>query len=61
MTKDKIIQVSGFGVKNTIGTQCDYLVVGLTESGRVLISRGNSDGDWFDISPKKIDDHEEIL
>lgn len=46
---DPIVQVSGFGVANTNGTQCDYMLVGLTQSGQVVISRG--DGDWADISP----------
>lgn len=49
--KDKIIQVSGFGVENTNTTQCNYMIVGVTESGKVVISRG--DGEWGDISPKE--------
>lgn len=48
---DKIIQVSGFGIKDTTITQCDYMVVGLTESGKVVITNG--DGEWVDISPKE--------
>jgi len=48
---DKIIQVSGFGVKNTERTQCDFMVVGITESGKIIITQG--DGIWCDISPKK--------
>ena len=47
--KDKIIQVSGFGVNNTSQTQCDYIIAALTESGRVLMSIG--DKDWWDITP----------
>jgi len=47
---DKIIQVSGFGVKNTSQTQCDYILVALTAMGKVLLSRG--DRDWCDVSPK---------
>jgi hypothetical protein len=47
--KDKIIQVSGFGVENTQSTQCNYMIVGLTESGKVLITQG--DRKWADISP----------
>lgn len=46
--KDKITQVSGFGVANTPNTQCDYMLVGLTESGRVVISNG--DGQWADVT-----------
>jgi len=46
--KDKIIQISGFGVENTQGTQCNYMIVGLTESGKVLITQG--DRVWADIS-----------
>jgi hypothetical protein len=45
---DKIIQVNGFGVANTKNTQCDYMLVALTESGRVLMSRGN--GEWCDVT-----------
>ena len=48
---DKIIQVNGFGVKNTLGTLCDYMIVAVTESGKVLISQGDSR--WCDISPKE--------
>lgn len=50
MKEDKIIQVSGFGVENTSLTQCNYLIVGLTESGQVVITTG--DGVWANISPK---------
>lgn len=49
--KDKIIQVSGFGVRNTQYTQCEYMIAGLTESGKVIITTG--DGIWADISPKE--------
>lgn len=49
--EDKIIQISGFGVNNTKNTQCDYMIIGLTESGKVLITTG--DGKWANISPKK--------
>ena len=48
---DKIIQVSGFGVNNTSQTQCNYMIVGLTKSGRVVITTG--DRKWADISPAK--------
>jgi len=50
---DKIIQVSGFGfgVANTQTTQCHYMLVALTENGRVLMSRG--DGEWSDVTEKK--------
>ena len=50
---DKIIQVSGFSVSNTNNTQCDYFLVALTESGKVVMSTG--DGEWADVSPKDID------
>lgn len=49
--KDKIIQVSGFGVANTNNTQCDYILIALTESGKVLMAYG--DGAWRDISPEQ--------
>jgi hypothetical protein len=54
---DKIIQVSGFGVDNTIRTQCNYMIIALTESGKVLLSQGGSPK-WFDITPANIDDVE---
>ena len=47
---DPIIQVSGFGVENTYTTQCNYMLVGLTKYGKVLLSTG--DGTWCDVSPK---------
>ena len=47
--QDKIVQVSGFGVNNTKNTQCDYLLVALTERGKVLLSTG--DGKWTDVGP----------
>jgi hypothetical protein len=48
---DRIVQVSGFGVENTYSTQCNYILVGLTESGKVIISTGDSR--WADVSPRK--------
>lgn len=46
---DKIIQVSGFGLQpNEYGN--DYLLVALTESGKVILSTGDSN--WGDVSPK---------
>ena len=56
MKKDKIIQVSGFGVENTVTTQCNYLLVALTEDGKVLLSTG--DGKWGDVSPRTNDQQE---
>jgi hypothetical protein len=55
--RDKIIQISACGVKNTSNTQTDIMVVGLTESGKVLITQ--CDGKWCDISPKegRINEH----
>ena len=50
---DKIIQVSGFGVENTSQTQCNFMIVALTETGKVLIS-DQGDGVWRDISPKEL-------
>ncbi len=47
---DPIVQVSGFGVENTMQTQCNFLLVGLTKSGKVVLSTG--DGIWSDVSPK---------
>ena len=52
--KDKIIQVSGFGVNNTQRTQTDYMLVALTQSGKVLLSQG--DGRWTDCTGGDIDD-----
>jgi hypothetical protein len=45
---DKIISVNGFGVENTVNTQCNYMLVALTESGKVLLSTG--DKNWCDVS-----------
>jgi len=51
---DKIIQISCAGVNNTNNTQTDIMIIGLTESGKVVIT--NDYGKiWVDISPK----HEE--
>jgi hypothetical protein len=44
---DRITQVSGFGIANTIDTQSNYAVVALTEAGRVLISMGGRE--WEDL------------
>lgn len=49
--EDKIIQITGFGVKNTKNTQCDYMIAGLTKSGKVVITQG--DGIWTDIGPRE--------
>jgi len=51
MKKDKITFVSGFSVKNTMYTQCDYMLVAVTDTGKVLMSTG--DGNWSDVGPKK--------
>ena len=51
--RDRIVQVSGFGVNNTHITQSDYFLVAVTESGKVVISRG--DCQWSDVSPKEQD------
>ena len=50
---DKIIQVSGFGVENNFQTQSSWMVVGLLQDGRVVITNG--DGVWCDISPRDKD------
>ena len=47
--EEKIVQVSGFGVENTSSTQCNYMLVGLTNTGRVVLSMG--DREWCDVSP----------
>ena len=47
---DPIVQVNGFGVENTASTQCNFMLVGLTKSGKVVLSTG--DGIWSDVSPK---------
>lgn len=49
---DPIVQVSGFGVENTPSTQCNYMLVALTKSGRVLMSMG--DREWADVSPRTL-------
>ena len=62
MTTDKIVQVSGFGVENTHSTQCHYMIVGVTESGDVVITTG--DGNWTSIGPKSpvtVDDMKDLL
>ena len=48
--QDKIVQVSGFGCRNTPYTQTEYMLVGLTEAGRVVLSNGN--GEWADVTTK---------
>ena len=48
---DKIIQVSGFSVQNTAHTQCDFMLVAVTEFGKVLMSTG--DGEWASVGPKE--------
>ena len=50
--EERIVQVSGFGVNRTSDTQCDYMLVAVTNHGRVVMSRG--DGDWNDIGPAKV-------
>jgi hypothetical protein len=51
-TDEKIVQVSGFSVDPArFDNQVDYMVVGVTNTGRVVITTG--DGQWGDISPKK--------
>lgn len=52
---DQIISVSGFGVEDTVSTQCNYMLVGLTVSGKVLLSTG--DGKWTDVTGKKPERH----
>lgn len=54
-SKEKIVQVSGFGVENTEDTQTNYMVVAVTDRGRVVISCG--DTRWSDISPPEITEH----
>lgn len=51
LMNDKIIQVSGFSVQNTAHTQCDFMLVAVTESGKVLMSTG--DGRWASVGPKE--------
>jgi len=45
---DKIIKVNGFGVGYNFRTQTDYMLVALTENGKVLMSTG--DGHWCDVT-----------
>jgi hypothetical protein len=47
---DTIVQVSGFGVARNQHTQCDYMLVALTESGKVLLSVEGYE--WMDVSPR---------
>jgi hypothetical protein len=47
---DPIIQVSGFGVAATRDTPAYYMLVALTQCGKVLLSRG--DHKWWDVSPR---------
>ena len=42
---DPFISVNGFGLEGGF-----YLLVGLTESGKVVVSDGS--GTWSDVSPK---------
>lgn len=49
---DKIIQVSASGVENTPNTQTDLMVVGLTESGSVVITNDYGEN-WTYITPKQ--------
>jgi len=50
MEVDKIIQVNGFGVDYNERTQCDYLLVAVTNEGKVIMSTG--DGEWWDVTKK---------
>lgn len=47
--EDKIICVNGFSVGHP--QQHAYLLVGVTESGTVVMSTG--DGNWADVGPRK--------
>jgi hypothetical protein len=38
---DKIIQISACSVQNTMDTQCNYLVFGLSENGNLYVANGN--------------------
>ena len=49
-TGERVVQVSGFGVENTSSTQCNYMLVAVTNTGRVVMSMG--DREWTDVSPK---------
>ena len=48
--REYVVQVSGFQVAYNERTQSDYMLVGLTNLGRVIISNG--DHQWGDITPK---------
>lgn len=52
-TEEKIVQASGFGVANTPKTQADYMLVAVTDKGRVLMMDGY-DGKWGDVSPQNV-------
>ena len=54
MSEDKIVQVSGFRVDSVCAN--GYMLVAVTESGKVLLSTG--DTKWADVSPKpeEVDD-----
>lgn len=47
--KEKIVQVSGFAVGPP--EQHAYLLVGVTNSGQVVMSQG--DGDWAKVGPER--------
>jgi len=51
---DKIIQISAFPVENIFNWGSYYGIVGLTESGKGIISNG--DRNWSDISPKPLEE-----
>lgn len=44
-----IVQVSGFSVANTSRTQCEFMLVGLTRDGRIVMSTG--DRKWTEVGP----------
>jgi hypothetical protein len=48
--REYVVQVSGFSVAYNQRTQSDYMLVGLTNLGRVIVSNG--DNQWGDITPK---------
>jgi hypothetical protein len=44
----KIVQITATGVENTMGTQCDFMLVALCDDGTVWIKRGwSGDEIWY--------------
>lgn len=51
--KEKIIQIAVAGTENTSETQSSFVMMALTEDGRILTSHGYNS--WSDFTPDKPD------